>query len=455
MKHYYSRRYNRKKKILHSIIEQAANHFNAYKIKNKLNNSEDNYKGLGHRELKRKTEQALNQTFSPGTFDKYLDILVANRKFTIHKRHARGGKAEYRLTEQALQELQAGVLQIHGVEPALEVFADEEERHRLYHLLFTIETLEPPFLDEIYDTEEGMLKRINKLFEVSIFPEDLVPQSIQRKEVNCTVTYYKPVSCIHIAKEVFHEDRGHAQLLDAASATTTTATSCSSPYPSSQAHLQKQQQQQQPAFYNVKTMGFSVSDIMNYERKFGFVRLDDLTKSKVKSSIRLLTKAKIIAAIGKLKGETRYAFADESLRQVIGRCLVIFNHTMQLLLSKVWQYERKVNREERDWLEKLYGKKQAERIISDNYDFLTTMGQESIVAVRESYNTEKKVLYRLVKKEVEELKQNYAGSIMRQYPFPLSHIIEDMIFPHFLEKSLGIYKSKKSNTMMNAQQRCQ
>lgn len=409
------------------MVEHAAAHFNAHeRIRVYRNGS--HYIGLGHRELKRKTEQALNQTFSTGTFDKYLDILVEGGKFTKHKRHARGGKAEYRLTERALHEFKAGVLQIEAIEPTLEEFADEEERHRLYHLLFTFETLEPPFNCEIYDTEEGMLERINKLFGVSISSEDLVPQSIQREEVDCTVTYYKPVSCMNIAKRVFSRGKHRSQLYAA------TATVSSS----SRAHLQ-----QQPAFYYVKTIGFSVTNIVNYKRKFGFVSLHDLRKSKVKRGIRLLTKAKIITPVGTLKGETRYAFADEFLRNIIGSCLVVFSHTMELLLSIVWQYERKVNMEERAWLEKVYGKRQADRIISDNCDFFINMGQESVVKSKESYNAEKNVLYRFVKKEVEEIKQKCGGSVMQQYSFPLNHIIEDMIFPKFLEKSLGIRKYNK------------
>lgn len=429
MKHFSFRRYS--KDILFEIIGQAAGHFDEYRRNTNNLVNKDHHIGLGHRELKRKTERALNQTFHPATFDKYLDILVYDGIFTNYKRHARGSKAEYCLTEKARKEFQAGVLQIHSIAPTIEVFADEEERRRLYHLLFTIETLEPPFVKEIYDTEESMLSRVQELFGVSIRPEDLVPQNIKREEVNYTVTYYKPVSCMHIAKRVFHEDKCRAQMDNDA---TSVASS------SSQAHLQ---QQQQPAFYNVKTMGFSVSDIMNYERKFGFVRLDDLTKSKVKSGIRLLTKAKIIAPVGKLRGERRYAFADESLRHLVGSCLVIFNHTMQLLLSKVWQYERKVDKEERAWLERIYGKKQADRIISDNYDFLISWGQKSAVKDEESYNKEKKILYRFLKKEVEEIKQKYGGLVMQQYPFPLDHIIDDMIFPPFLEKSLSIGKGKK------------
>jgi hypothetical protein len=430
VKHFSFRRYS--KDILFEIIGQTAGHFDEYRRNTNNLVNKDHHIGLGHRELKRKTERALNQTFHPATFDKYLDILVCDGIFTNYKRHARGSKAEYCLTEKARKEFQAGVLQIHPIAPTIEVFADEEERRRLYHLLFTIETLEPPFVKEIYDTEESMLSRVQELFGVSIRPEDLVPQNIKREEVNCTVTYYKPVSCMRIAKRVFHEDKCRAQL-------DTAATSVASS--SSQAHLQ---QQQQPAFYNLTTIGFSVTDIVNYERKFGFVSLHDLTKSKVKSGIRLLTRAKIIAPVGKLRGETRYAFADESLRHLVGSCLVIFNHTMQFLLSKVWQYERKVDKEERAWLERIYGKKQADRIISDNYDFLVSWGQKSAVKDEESYNKEKKILYRFVKKEVEEIKQKYGGLVMQQqYPFPLDHIIDDMIFPPFLEKSLSIGKGKK------------
>jgi hypothetical protein len=450
VKHFSFRRYS--KDILFEIIGQAADHYDEYRGNTNNLVNKDNRRGLGHRELKRKTERALNQTFHPATFDKYLDILVNDGIFTNYKRHARGSKAEYCLTEKARKEFQAGVLQIHPIAPTIEVFADEEERRRLYHLLFTIETLEPPFLEEMYDIEEGMLERVNNLFGVSISSEDLVPQSIQRKEVDCTVTYYKPVSCIQLAKKVFSKGKPVAQLDADDDDATTIASSSPSPSTFSLADLQQQQQQQeQPAFYHIKTIRFSVTDVVNYERKFGFVSLHDLTKSKVKSGIRSLTKAKIIAPVGKLRDETRYAFADESLHHLVGSCLVIFNHTMQLLLSRVWQFERKVDREERTWLVRIYGKKQADRIISDNYDFLISWGQKSAVKDEESYNKEKKILYRFVKKEVEEIKQKYGGLVMqRRYSFPLDHIIDDMIFPQFLEKSLGIGKNKKSSLMASA-----
>ena len=443
MKHFSFRRYD--KDILFKIISQAAVHFDAYRRNNNDRGNKGHYVGLGHRELKRKTERALNLTFHPATFDKYLGILVDECIFIKFKRHTRGSKAEYRLTERAREEFQAGVLQIRAIAPTIEVFADEEERRRLYHLLFTIETLEPPFVEEIYDTEEGMLGRIQKLLGVSILPGDLIPHNSQiDDEVDYILTYYKPVSCLQIVKRMYSKDN-HPALgaddpddIDADTAVATATESL--------AKSQKQPIAAAPAFYYVKKIGFSATDVMNYERKFGFVSTHYLTKSKVKRSIRLLREARIIAPIGKVKGETRYAFADESLRQLVGSCLVIFNHTMELLLSKVWQNERKVNPQERAWLEKVYGHRQADLVISDHHHFLIDTGQKNVVKVKENYNIEKKVLYGFVKKEVEEIKQKYGGTVMQQYPFPLNYMLEDMIFPQFLEKSLGIGKTK-SNAM--------
>jgi hypothetical protein len=418
VKHFSFRRYN--KNILFAIIEQAAQNAKQ-KIYGQHEHDDHHYHrhGLGHRELKRKTEQALSQYFSTGTFDMYLDLLVDSHVFTKRKHYARGGKAEYRLTKKSLQEYRAGVLQISAIEPAIEVFADEEERYRLYQLLFTIETIEPPFLEEIYDTEEGMLKRVRKFFKVRISRGDLAVQSIEREEVDCTVTHYKPVSCVCITRRDYYprSSNKHDRTINAYK-------------PSSQPGTDKQK----AAFYYVKAEGFSVTDIMNYHKKFGFVRTHDLTKTKVKRGIMLLTKAGIVEPIRKLGDEMRYSFADNSLRQLIGSCFVVFHHTVNLL-SKVWQYERKVNSQERAWLESIYGRRQADRIISDYYDFFISKG-ESAITDKARYNIEKEALYRLIRQETKELRQRYSGSkLLNKNPFPVDRMLEEMILPPFLGES--------------------
>jgi hypothetical protein len=357
--------------------------------------------GLGYRKLKSKTEQSLARTIRPATFSKYLDLLVDSRIFTKHKQHPRGGKAEYKLTEKARQEYRAGVLQIPQVAP--EVYAKEEERYRLYHLLFVIETIEPPFLQEVYDTEEGILKRVSKYYKVKISPIHLVTQSKQREKVDCTVTRYKPVSCIRITRRDYsirREKSGKAK----------------------------------PAFYYVQAEGFSTADIMNYDRKFGFINTRDLTRAKVKRGIRLLVKTGIIVPIGTLAEETRYSFADKSLRQLVGSSLVVFNHTMELL-SKAWQYERKVSVQERAWLERVYGRRQADRLISDCHDFFITKGRHAIKD-KMQYEQEKKALYRLVKREADALRQYQ--QLRLKYAFPLEYMLEEMVIPPFLADSVGV-----------------
>lgn len=194
-KHFSFRKYD--KDILFAIVEQAGNQLiNA----GGSGRNEHSFKGRGHRELKRMTEQATGQTFSTGTFDKYLDLLVASKVLSKAGRHRRGGKAEYRVTQKAMQEYRAGVLRVEAVEP--DAFADEEERYRLYRLLFAIETIESAVL-EFYDTEEGILGQLKRLFAADIMPEDLKVHKVEREEVDCKVTHYKPVKCLSITKREY------------------------------------------------------------------------------------------------------------------------------------------------------------------------------------------------------------------------------------------------------------
>jgi hypothetical protein len=200
-----------------------------------------------------------------------------------------------------------------------------------------------------------------------------------------------------------------------------------------------------PAFYYIRAEGFSVSDILNYRHKFGFIDVSGLTKSKVERGIRLLTRAGIVTPIGSLVGQTRYAFADKALRHMVGSSMVLHSRSFELL-SKPWQYERKVNKQERQWLEKIYGQRQADRIISDYHDFLVTKGGAN--AMREEgkkrqYETEKRVLYLLAKKEAEELRQRCRSRGLERYSFPMERLIDEMILPPFLAASLGVSAEQK------------
>ncbi len=124
---------------------------------------------------------------------------------------------------------------------------------------------------------------------------------------------------------------------------------------------------------------------------------------------------------------------------MVGNYLVVLGHTKDWLLSKVWQYEQKVNIQERKWLESLYGKRQADRIISDNYDFFVNEGKDAIKD-KQQYNEQKIDLFGFVKKEIEELRRRYATdlALKNEYDFPLEPMIKEMIIPPFVEDRLTI-----------------
>jgi hypothetical protein len=480
MIHFSFRRYS--EKTLRTIVEVVADNEN---VKNGA--------GLGFRKLKGKTEQALNQTLHPVTFRNYLNILVHVKILVERKGPARGSKAEFRLTEKARQEHKAGVLgiQINSVKSAMgkDVFVDEKERYRLCKLLFAINTLDNRIY-ELPDTEQGILETTSRLTCTEVAVKDLVPMRVMIEEFNnCVVTYYEPISCILLIKKFFFNNsnriwsreeavsRGLSNVVNIASTASSTSTSDAAtrhhnPQDSSESrNMDKNDDKKSIVFYNLMVMGFSISDILarrhkgpspipSYElTKFSILH-DDMTRAKIEKGVRLLVnEAKILKRIGRLRGETRYDFADDSLRLIVGNCLAVFGHTIEAL-SKVWNYERKVNSKERAWLERIYVQRQADRIISDYSDSLKSISEAGTIDWQAHEDT-KKFWYKFILKEVHEIKERcyYRSayrdnenegnsdqkSLMDLYPFPLQQMVEDMICPSFLEESLGIEKAKRAS----------
>jgi hypothetical protein len=85
--------------------------------------------------------------------------------------------------------------------------------------------------------------------------------------------------------------------------------------------------------------------------------------------------------------------------------------------------------------------RQADRIISDYHGFFITKEKDAIKD-KVQYEAEKKVLYRLAKREAAELRQNYQ-ELCQKYPFPLDRMLEEMTVPPFLAGSISVMTHNK------------
>jgi hypothetical protein len=231
----------------------------------------------------------------------------------------------FSLTKKAIKQHQFEVL---GISP------EKENRLKLYHLLFFYQTFSP-------------MRRISKkqLDEIlSCIPaqeNDLVIEShFHIGGTNFTQTIYKPVKDIQIQKTELSDvgPKGETAVL-----------------------------------YSYRFLAFSEEEIMGYleksnnEKLIPFVNSIDFRKEEVKEEFRKafdnLREARLITLVVDVFGKTRYIISEKSIRDLIDEIWNIHQDQLDILRRKM-NYLETPDEREKQWLEQVFGKEEADRIIN-------------------------------------------------------------------------------------------
>lgn len=114
------------------------------------------------------------------------------------------------------------------------------------------------------------------------------------------------------------------------------------------------------AFYP-RSEGFSLKEFLERD-KFGY---DDekFTEEEVQQAFSKLMEAGLIKRVSTSEGQPRYVTTDPALRDMIRIIWRIHNLEWHNLLNK-WMLLQRPSKEERIWVEKLYGKKHTDKIFA-------------------------------------------------------------------------------------------
>jgi hypothetical protein len=233
--------------------------------------------------------------------------------------------AYFSLTKEAIKQHEFDVL---GISP------EKENRLKLYHLLFFYQAFSP-------------MRRISKkqldeiLSRIPASEKDLVIEShFHTVGTNVTETIYKPVKYIQIQKTELSDvgPKGETAVL-----------------------------------YSYRFLAFSEEEIMGYleksnnDRSVPFVNSIDFRK-EVKEEFRKafdnLREEQLIRGIVDIFGKIRFIISEDSLRDLIDKIWAIHGYQLSILHHKM-NYLEEPNGREKQWLERVFGKEEAGRIISD------------------------------------------------------------------------------------------
>jgi DNA-binding PadR family transcriptional regulator len=423
----------------------------------------------GYNELYQLFEK-MHRHISYDAFDRHFRNLRKSGNIERKDTGAKGGrKGQYCISDKGRQ-----ALRLFG---SLE--GDRQKlilrRERAFQLLFFFEANKDiEFEQEMYGTEDDLIKLVSSKYRVPFTKKDLVIDYQFRKEVDCTVTVYLPISsCILIVKEEFNRDNNKTD-------ETTTAVM---PYRQdkgekiSDNHHNGLQGQQQPvqgkndgsnyAFFLVKTLGITISQIL-HDKKFPFQHLG-FTSSELEQAFNTLRDETLIKVKGVLGNDIYYTTAENELYHLMRDCWIIHNQIMRKM-TLVWMYFRRPTWQERKWLKMFYGPERTSSTIKDDNKFRrqirhkqrlelgqmqkeqrekgqkpTTsnndaLQQQTSTAIDKTTTTtiisvkdEIAIYDRLSKAEVKRLKEKHTVTI-RKYSFPYEAIMNDLVYPPFLRE---------------------
>ena len=265
-------------------------------------------------------------TLSTRDFDSEIDILL--KEGLLHRRIDDKSKNKikpvyFSLTKRALKQHQFDVLGISQ---------EKQNRLKLYHLLFFYQAFSPirriskKELDEILSTVEQK--------------ELVIESHVQIVGTNFTQTIYKPLKYTQIQKTELSEvgPRGKTTVL-----------------------------------YSYRSLAFSEDEIMEYleksrnDRLVPFVNSIDFRKEEAEEQFRKafdnLKQRYLIKGVVDIFGKTRFIVSDDTLRDLINKIWIIHEYELMILDRKM-NYLEEPNERERQWLEVVFGKKEAGRMIS-------------------------------------------------------------------------------------------
>jgi hypothetical protein len=234
----------------------------------------------------------------------------------------------FSLTKKAIKQHQFDVL---GISP------EKENRRKLYHLLFFYQAFSP-----MRHISKKKLDEI--LSSIPATEKDLViERHFHTAGTNATETIYKPVKYIQIQK---------TELSDVGPSKRETA-----------------------VLYFCRFLSFSEEEIKEYLEKSNndilvpFVNSIDFKKEEIENQFRKafdnLRDARLISLIkDTFFGKTRFIISEESLRDLINKIWIIHGYQLDILRSKM-NYVEAPDEIEKQWLERIFGKEQTDRIISD------------------------------------------------------------------------------------------
>ncbi len=425
----------------------------------------------------------MHRHISHDAFDRHFRNLRKSGNIERKDTAAKGGrKGQYCVSDKGRQ--------------ALRLFGSLEEdrqklilrRERAFQLLFFFEANKDiEFEQEMYGTEDDLIKLVSSKYRVPFTKKDLVIDYQFRKQVDCTVTVYLPVSsCILIVKEEFNRDNNKT-------GETTTAIL---PYrqdneekisdnhhnglQGQQQHLQSKNNGSNYAFFLVKTLGITISQIL-HDKKFPFQHLG-FTSRELEQAFNTLRDERLIKVKGVLGNDIYYTSADNGLYHLMRDCWIIHNQIMRKV-TLVWMYFRRPTWQEHKWLKMFYGpertsstikndnkfrrqirhkqrlelaqmqkeqREKGQKPTTNNHDTLqqqtSTAIDNTITTIIISVKNEIAIYDKLSKAEVKRLKEKRATTI-RKYSFPYEAIMDDLVYPLFLREIASTIQPSEEPTM--------
>jgi hypothetical protein len=234
-----------------------------------------------------------------------------------------------------------------------------------------------------------------------------------------------------------------------------------------QQHLQSKNNGSNYAFFLVKTLGITISQILD-DKKFPFQYLG-FTSSELEQAFNTLRDEELIKVKGILGNDIYYTSAGKGLYHLMRDCWIIHNQIMRKM-TLVWMYFRRPTWKERKWLNIFYGAERTCSTIKDDNKFrlqirhkqrlelaqmqkekrekgqkpttsnhntlqqqISTAIDKTTTATIISVKNEIAIYDKLSKVEVNRLKEKHASTI-RKYRFPYEAIMNDLVYPPFLRE---------------------
>lgn len=288
----------------------------------------------------------------------------------------------FSLTKEAIKQHQFDVLGIS---------AEKENRRKLYHLLFFYQAFSPAkwiSKDQLNDI----------LSSIPLSGEDLVVESIIHTDgTNVTETIYKPVGYIQIQK---------TELSDVGSP-----------------------KRESTVLYSCRFLSFSEEEIKDCLEKskndilIPFVNSINFRKEEIEKQFRKvfdnLRKAHLISLIeDSFFGKTRFIISDDSLRELINKIWIIHEYQIAVLRYKM-NYLKVPDEIEKKWLERVFGKGKAVRIINDANLNRQSISSEykKIKEIRDEFEIDIKIVERLKLNVIKKYEK-----VIQEYDFPIDLI---------------------------------